>query len=1556
MRFEEGSPLLYYQVVYSEVHQASRLLLTIHHGLYDAWTLDKFLDDLTYNYLHPQQERAGRTPYSSFIQYLATIDKGESAEYWTSQLANMPLSRFPQIANPGYRPQARDTSSFAGKLDLSCIKGQGVSGATVVAASWALLLASYCDEQDVCYGTVLSGRDEPFLEDVLGPTISTVPLRISFDKSQTVSKFLANTQNTLLEVRKHQHFGLENIARLPTDGPQIASKFNSLLVMQQATRQIAAETRDPLLFDFVDSESTLLVDYPLVVSTNLNSSTGEFSIQVQYDSSCLSAIEVQRITRHLHHVAEQLVKVRGFISQIEIVTREDTAEILSWNPLPQPYSPSLLHRLFEQIVSQQPQSTAVESTPGPSNRYSDLSYRQLDGYANRLSVHIVTRDASHSFVAICLERSPLVVIAMIAALKAGRAFVPLDPSVPTARIQAILHSLGKNAILIIDNNQVERFRGLDLLVLDSSSPTIRWESHDQPVEQASFDDAVLPSMNDKQLPSEISPDSTAYILHTSGSTGQPKGIVVSHSSSATALICHAQRLMISSDTRILQNASFAFDAALLEVLIALISGGCICMSTDTERLAGELGLVTKQLRANFLFLTPTMALLMKPDDFSSVQTLVLVGEPPTRQLLERWASCTNPPRILNGYGPAEAGFLSCLNTSLKAEDPRNIGHPTGCHVFVVDIASPDRLAAIGAPGELIVCGETVADGYLKNPQTSSQCFGIDLPGIIDRHGKPSRCYRTGDLVKYNADGSLHYIGRKDLQKKIHGQRLELEEVEHQISTFGKFHGIVVELYGTDTLAAFLEMEKSHGVFGGLLPPETLEPDIINDLNSYLESRIPSYMIPSVHIPIAHFATTTSGKIDRNSMRLAAESKLESYRYSKTKLKRQPETESETILKQLWAEAIPMAPERIGIDDEFIALGGTSISVIRLLMAARQRQLKLEVGMVYQRSTLSEMAALLEVRDQPGLTETTPQPFSLMKPLQMEDCISLASEKCNVPKSSVVNVYPCSYMQEAMMLFSEKHPGTFYVQNCFRVSNFPEIQRILDSLKVVWLRHDSLRTRIILDDDFRSLQVVVDENLDVPLLDLAFKEYLSKDTAPRYGERLSRCAVLVSAQICTIVICLHHAIFDAWSLDLLLQDIRTVYLKRAPPLAEAGAFSSFIHNALQVQGSSLAAQYWQEHLLNAKTSRLPQVKNTNFLANQEYTVMIDLPAHPETSLSTTVEAAWAILLGLYTRSEDVCFGVVRSGRTASMDGIATMMGPTVVSIPRRLRPIKTLPISDFLTQVERVAVEAMPWEQCGLHSIRQLSESARQACNFQSMIVIQHHPEHIDESDLLQLVEQHGAWSDNCLTLECRPQRSGKVSISLTYDDTAIAADDIWWISHYFCRLLSTLTTKAFHAIGELDIAGPETLRQTLLWNQRQIPRSDRRVEEIFSERLKAWPLAIAIDAADFRLTYQQLDELSSAFASCLRAFGVSRGNLVPLCLEKSGAMIIAILGVLKAGGAFVPMEVDHPVERMRYIVREVGANIILCTPNQEDICNKLGSRVICVDVAALKQGLSASNM
>lgn len=576
-----------------------------------------------------------------------------------------------------------------------------------------------------------------------------------------------------------------------------------------------------------------------------------------------------------------------------------------------------------------------------------------------------------------------------------------------------------------------------------------------------------------------------------------------------------------------------------------------------------------------------------------------------------------------------------------------------------------------------------------------------------------------------------------------------------------------------------------------------------------------------------------------------------------------------------------------------------------------------------------MASMLKMHDQPAALDVTPAPFSLMKKLGKNQCTLLAATKCQVTRSSILNVYPCSYMQEALMMFSEKHPGSYFVQNVFRISEQTDTQKLTESLQTVWFRNDALRTRIFLDDDFQSIQAVLDEPLDVPILDKDLNTYLNEQASPGYGEALSRCVILTSARGRYFVISQHHAVFDGYSFDLILYDIKKHYSRKSLKPTETGQFSSFIQYTLQIQDSPAAAQHWRQVLSNLTDTRFLQARKPASKANQEHKTTVDLLASQNTSLAVLIEGAWGILLGRYTDSEDVSFGVVRSGRTAPINGIDTIMGPTITSIPRRLRPAKNLLVAEYITEVERSTREAMPWEQYGLQNIRKLHETARQACNFQTLVIVQHQPEdlgQISENDLdLQLLKQEGAWSDECLTLECQPQNKGKLSISLSYDNEAISVDEIRWISYYFCRLLSQLTLKPGHCIGDLDMAGPETIQQTLLWNEYSIPRTARRVEELFQERIVNWPTLIAIDAVDAMLTYQELDDLSSILATSLRNSGLRRGDMVPLCLEKSAVMIVAIVGVLKAGGAYVPLEIDHPIERMRFIVREVGARIVLCT-------------------------------
>ena len=992
-----------------------------------------------------------------------------------------------------------------------------------------------------------------------------------------------------------------------------------------------------------------------------------------------------------------------------------------------------------------------------------------------------------------------------------------------------------------------------------------------------------------------------------------------------------------------------FDLSIAEIFTTLISGGCLCMLPDSERLTGELAKSVRELSVNFLHLTPTMASLLEPEDFTSLRTLCLGGEPATRKVLERWTSGKDAPWVLNAYGPAEAGFISCVNVSVVPRHPNNIGRPVGCQFFIADLYNPDRLAAIGAVGELIISGGNIADGYLKNSDITAQVFGLGLKWLADKHEDILRYYRTGDIVKYNHDGSLHYIGRRDLQRKIYGQRLELGEIESQIMACSGFHGAVVELVGSSTLVAFLKTEKTRGVFAEFFPPDKFEPGVLDDLNTYLKSKLPSYMIPSVYVPTPQFPTTSSGKTDRRLLRSSVEHLLHDYRYGRLISKDKPLTENQNILKQLWAKAIPIAPEHIGVNDGFFSLGGTSIGVIRLLQLIRKSHLKLDVSVVYQCNTLAEMASVLCVGEPSADLDTVPPPFSLIKSLNKEQCTLLASTKCNVPRSSVLNVYPCSYMQEAMMIFSAKNPGSYFFQNVYRIGRAADIPKAVKALNTVWQRHDILRTRIFLDEEFRSIQAVTDEPLYIPTINDDLNTYMERIKPPKYGEALSKCAVLTTQHGTYLVLSQHHAVFDAWSSELLLQDLKREYSGSPSGSSETGRFSRFIQSTLKVQNHPSAAQYWRESLSDIRITQFPQVKKGPFRVNKEYKSTINLSSKPMASPAVLVEAAWGILLGRYTDSDDICFGVVRSGRTASVPGVDTIMGPTLVSIPQRLRPAKTLSLIEFIRQVERLTGKALLWEQYGLQKIRELSESSRLACDFKSMVIVQHQSETTSKSELdLRPLEQHGAWSDDCLTLECQPQQDGTMFVSISYDDRAISVEEVHWISYNFSQLILELNTGQDRNIEELNMAGPESIRNTLLWNQHRIPITARRVEEIFCERVRNWPTVTAVDAVDGILTYQELDDLSSVLAYDLKSSGLTRGELVPLCLEKSGIMIVAILAVLKAGGTYVPMEIDHPLDRLKYIVRDVGARRVLCTPRQEILCHQFECSSTTIEIDALK--------
>ena len=1532
-----------YEIQQAECQDEQRLLLSIHHTLYDAWTIDRLLEDLNHYYAHPTSTRSGPSPYKLFIDYLSTIDQEAARTYWLTQLDNAPLTPFPVLPSLGHRARATESFTCQGCANLDDTKAGGISAATIVTAAVALLLSAYCNVDEVCYGTTLSGREEPGLRDIAGPTLSTVPIRIEINRDETMHQLLRRVQDLLIAMRQYQHYGLQNISQLPGEGGHNASRFRTLLVMQQSLKGSKAKHDGQIVQDLVHEESSMVVNYPLVVIAQIDASTGDLELRLEYDPACLPQVQASRLIKQLQQCIAQCTYPDRTVKDVELVTAADRSEILAWNAKTPPRSSRWLHHVFNEVVDRQPQHYAIESTWEPAH-FHRLSYGQLSEYATRVCDYVEATFPASPLFALCFHKSPLAVISMLAIWKAGKPFVSIDSQTPASRLRFILSDLGTNVFVLTEPSLSRLFAPSEVIVLDPLLPALVPESTNDAVDKGSLAKAETSDSS-----------STAYIMYTSGTSGAPKGVVVSHSALATSILDVASVMNLGKDTRMLQFAAFTFDTSILEIFATLVTGGCVCMPSESERVAGGLSDAVRRLRANQLVLTPTVAQLFQPEDIQTVQGIMLIGEAPSRHLLAKLAAGKSAPLIMNGYGPTEACVHSSTNISLCEDDASNIGRATACNMYITAPNNFDLLAAIGTIGELVICGHTLADGYLNRPDLTAQSFGVNSEWMSKSEGETVRYYRTGDLARYATNGSIIYLGRQDLQAKIHGQRLELLEIEGRIKEHGSFTECVVSVVLSDLLVAFVLIDFSQqGPFEKPLPMDALSDHDVNGLRTFLRSALPAFMVPAMYVPVDCWPLTVSGKIDRRRLQASLEPIIDCYRCQPKQSRRRPQTKMQVSLAKVWAEVTSIPVDQIDLADTISALGGDSISMIRMLAGVRKQLPHVNPSSVSLHSSLEAMADSLNVHQPAKQLTDAPPPFSLISKGTKESLVLIASTKCDVPIESIVDVYPCSSMQEALMMSSEKSRGAFWTQQVFRLTDGTAVSKVVKSLQVVWGRHPILRTRIIHDESFRSIQVVVEEGPDVPVKEQGVAAYIQQTAImpPGYGDRLSRCCLVTDGPHTYLILSQHHAVFDGWSSNLLLKEIAQSMSLQSMPTPRTMGFSSFIVNVLEISKSSQAEQYWRVHLDRCTNTLLPQVKASSaFEANKRHVLKAALPISATHSLATIAESAWSVLLGRYTETEDVTFGTVRSGRTAPVDDIESIMGPTIVTIPRRLRPTSTKSVGEYLCQVDSCIADTSPWEQYGHQNIRKLSNDAHRACKFNSILVIQMPPRKHSENNDSFLIPESLAMEEfiraDSLTIECQPQDHGKMTISTTYDDRVIPEDDIRWISYHFSRLLLDMVNDSNKRLEDLDMTGPDDKKQVQSWNDKAILPCRKRVDELFVERANNWLDLPAIDASDAKLSYAQLDILSSRFAARLRTLGVLKGQLLPLYMTKSAAMVVAMLGSLKAGAAYVPLAIDIPRERLSLLLGKLCAQFVLCDPHESSVFDSFSISTFSCDIKAL---------
>lgn len=639
-----------------------------------------------------------------------------------------------------------------------------------------------------------------------------------------------------------------------------------------------------------------------------------------------------------------------------LLTGKNLEKVWSWNADVPPTVEQSIHELVSEQVSKRPYAPAVCAWDG------DLSYRDLEDLSTRLANHLVNLGVNAgSIIPLCFEKSIWTVVAMLAVLKAGGAFVSVDISQAASRRLFILKKT--RAFLVLRSSAC-----IDTPLLpENEAFTVNRESIDR-----------LPEVNSSNASFFVNPSSNAYLIFTSGSTGEPKGVMLQHRAVSSSCRSHGVKLGFRPNSRVLQFASYTFDSCIVEIFTTLIHGACVCVPSEDQR-SSDLAGIMRSMAVDLAFLTPTVARTLPREDLPFLETLTLCGEAIKKSDYEMWdGHCP----VINGYGPTETAVCAVINrSSTTIRRPDIIGNAIGCVSWVVNQASSNKLAPLGAVGELLLEGPTLAQGYLDDAEKTATAFIASPPwltqGIHSRSGRHGRLYKTGDLVRYNEDGTLSFVGRKDNQVKIHGQRIELGEVEHALQECVPFTSqVVVELAkpvgqsGRLLLAAFLtgaeeRMENRSGVLKDVL---SVSQDIrlvrmSPATETMLSQLVPGYMIPSAVFWIRSMPLMASGKTDRKRLNeiasLLSKEQIAKLRAFSAEDKRQPRTDEEKLLCEIWAKVLNIEVNAIGIDDSFFHIGGDSITAMQVSAASRASLANISTADILGKKTISKIIAGLK---------------------------------------------------------------------------------------------------------------------------------------------------------------------------------------------------------------------------------------------------------------------------------------------------------------------------------------------------------------------------------------------------------------------------------------------------------------------------------------------------------------------------------------------------------------------------------------------------------------------
>ncbi|RON25158.1 non-ribosomal peptide synthetase [Pseudomonas brassicacearum] len=1510
--FELGSaPLFRLKLVRTDT-DAWHLIYTSHHILMDGWSNAQLLAEVIQHYATGQSLPAPTGQYRDYLGWLQQQSAVAGEQFWKAALA--PLEA-PTLLAEALRPPVGAEGSEAYRVAIDrratqrladFARQQKVTLNTVLQAAWSLLLHRYTGQDCVVFGATVAGRSAPLpgIEEQLGLFINTLPLVCAMKPEQTVSQWLGELQGLNLAMREFEHVPLYHIQGWA--GQQGSALFDSLLVFENFPVAEALKQGAPAGLSFGNLHNHERTHYPLTLGIELGEG---LNLDFSYDAARFSAAQVAELSANLQHLLMQLMALPdAALGALELLDVEGKNALLALSqPAPVQLSTTLL--VHEQIAAQ---AAATPNALALQVVGQSLSYMELNTQANRLAHRLIANGAGPgSRVGLALHRGPQLIVSLLAVLKSGAAYVPLDPSYPAERLRHM-----------IDDSR------LDVLLCESGLL-----DNSQGVRRLSLDDNVGFPESDPQ--NHAVAEDLAYVIYTSGSTGQPKGVAIAHAALREFCQSAADYSVLSAADRVLQFATFSFDGFVEQCFPALCVGAALIMRGDelwdAGRLAAEIveqGVTVADLPAAYWYLLARDCASGVVRDLGDLRQVHVGGEAMSVEGLRLWHQAgLSHVRLLNTYGPTEATVVSSVHECRLEDASDAFGIPIGRAIagralYVLDASG--HLLPYGGVGELCIGAPTcLAQSYFDRPALTAERF---LPDPFARE-PGARLYRSGDLARYNADGNLEYVGRIDHQVKIRGFRIEMGEIEACLQARDDVREAAVIAQDGTQLVAYV-------VANDALVSET---DYLERLKTDLRQSLPEYMVPSHLILLARLPLNNNGKLDRRALpRIEASDAQRDFVA--------PAQGLESQLALIWQDVLQV--ERVGRNDNFFALGGHSLLVLQVISRVRQ-QLHLELSV----SSLFSAATLAEFAERAALANISGQPLLQPAPVDQPPMLSYAQQRQWIlwqldPQSPAYNI-PAALRLKGSLNFDALHKA------------FAQLQARHQTLRTTF-EQDGQQARPVLHETL-ALQLE-QRTLDQSSVDSAVAEENARPFDLRNGPLWRVLLLQVNTDEHVLVLTVHHIAADGWSMQVMVDEFSALYQAavdgRAAGLPSLPVnysdYARWQRDWLEAGEGARQLAWWGEQLAGSQTPlELPSElsrparrseRGASLMLNVDRGLLAGLrqrAQEQQVTLFMLLLASFQTLLHRQSGQSSISVGVPSAGRSRlETEGLIGFFINTQVL---RTQIDGQQPFCALLQQVKQVALDAqahqdVPFEQ--LVDALQPDRSLNHSPLFQ---VLYNHQQQLGASVErsvagLQVERLHWQQQTTQFDLVLDTQEQGDaLDASLTYATDLYDEASMQRLAEQWLNLLRAVVNDPQQRVAELPLLhAPQSDALIQHWNPAFAAQPlSPTLHQLFEAQAAQQPNAVALVYAGEQLTYAALNAQANRLARKLREQGVGPEVRVGIAAERAMPLVVGLLAILKAGGAYVPLDPHYPAERLSYMIEDSGLTLLL---TQQQLIDGLPSR------------------